>query len=518
MQPTESWFNGGGGFYNNPSDWTDPDNVAGMLDYLKEAANVMSDTTPRYGRDHGWYSTFVRMNTDAIGGWTQESGLIDQTQFDGWIQNFLVPYAEHLKSRGLYLVLSATGPINTPDNGEHNAGVTEQARLRTFWSTVADAPGVKNADNIMFELMNEPVEIESSPGNGDWGLGEAKYFEAFRDWIQPVIDDVRETGAENVIWVPTLEWQGSPQQHVQYPFTGSNCGIAVHYYPAYGACYDDANCHNNLWNDNYKPAAEQWPMIITENFWFPENDGLVSGSTEHYGNTLKANMDETGNISYMVGFLSDLLNLNDARPEEAPLRSREGAQEAFSWFYEDYNTHCSATPITPYIQVNEDSWEQIAAVEVASEDQVRFGPQPVCGGSWSWSGCETSGSEREQTIYPSGSCTAIATYTNRCGIQSTQEFNVTDTSIVTFLNQPEGLSNHSGFSIYPVPSTNGNFIIDVSSIRNENYHVSIFSTEGKKVYETDLFNSGTHEINTDLPKGMYLLKMNNARTQKLYIE
>ncbi|MEJ2465637.1 MAG: cellulase family glycosylhydrolase, partial [Candidatus Thiodiazotropha sp.] len=248
-----------------------------MLNFLNGTADLMSDTSPRYGKDHGWYASFVRVNTDAIGGWTQERGLVDRTQFNAWIQNFVVPYAQHLKSRGLYLILSATGPVNTPNNGSRNAGRTEQARLRTFWSTVANAPGVKNADNIMFELMNEPVDIESSPGNGDWGHAETKYFSAFRDWIQPVINDIRDTGANNVIWVPTLEWQGSPQQHAQFPFTCTNCGVAAHYYPAYGGCYDNVDCHNRLWERNYKPATDKWPMIITENFWFPEDNGLSSG-------------------------------------------------------------------------------------------------------------------------------------------------------------------------------------------------------------------------------------------------
>ncbi len=337
MQPTESWFNGGGKWYNNPTDYTNPNNIAPMLNYLKEAATVMSDPSPRYGRTHGWYNTFVRVNTDAIGGWTQQAGLVNQTQFTGWIQNFIVPYAAHLKSRGLYLVLAATGPIMTPNNGQRNAGSVERARLRTFWSIFANAPGVKNADNIMFELMNEPVEIESVPGNGDWGMGQAKYYSAFRNWIQPVIDDVRKTGANNVVWVPTMEWQGSPQQHAQFPFTGTNCGVAVHIYPPYGNCNDNATCHTNFWNRSYKPTAEKWPMIITENFWFPGNNGLVTGSTANYGNTLKKNVDATGNVSYMIGFLSDLLDLEKARPATAGLLSKEGAQAAFEWWYQ-YNS------------------------------------------------------------------------------------------------------------------------------------------------------------------------------------
>lgn len=334
MQPTASWFNGQGRWYSDPTDWTNPNNVAPMLNFLKDAATVMSDTSPKYGRNYGWYCRFVRMNTDSIGGWTAQNGLVNSAQFNGWIQNFLVPYANHLRSRGLYLVICATGPINTPNNGTRNCGVVEQQRLITFWQTVANAPGIKSVDNVMFELMNEPVEIESYPGNGDWGFGQDKYFQAFRNWIQPVINVIRNTGADNVIWVPTLEWQGSPYQHARYPFSGSNCGIAAHLYPAYGGCYDSASCHNNLWNNNYKPAADRWPMIITECFWFPEDTGLCKGSTAVFGNTLKNNIDAAGNVSLLIGFLSDLLyDLTVSTPANCTLSSKQGAQAAFDWWY-----------------------------------------------------------------------------------------------------------------------------------------------------------------------------------------
>jgi regulation of enolase protein 1 (concanavalin A-like superfamily) len=275
------------------------------------------------------------VNTDTIGGWTAAGGLVNPVQFDAWIQNFVVPYAEHLKSRGMYLVLSATGPINTPNNGSRNAGVVEQQRLITFWQTVANAPGVKSADNIHFELMNEPVEIETVPGNGQWGFGSAPYFQAFRNWIQPVIDVIRATGADNVIWVPTLEWQGSPHQHALYPFTGSNCGVAVHYYPAYGGVFNNATAVQNLWNSQYKPAADLWPMIITEMFWTPfPNDpwNLVNGTTAGFGNAIRNAIDNQGNVSYLVGFLGDLLDdLNDALPANCALSTREGAQAFFDW-------------------------------------------------------------------------------------------------------------------------------------------------------------------------------------------
>lgn len=331
MQPTASFFNGGQ--YSDPSDWNNTANVAGMLNYLNDTATLMSDTSPRYGQSHGWYSTFVRVNTDSIGGWNSTLGLVDSSQFNGWIQNFVVPFAQHLSTRGMYLVLCATGPINTPNNGTHNAGPVEQQRLITFWQTVANAPGVKSANNIMFELMNEPVDIESAPGNGDWGNHQAKYFSAFTAWTQPIIDAIRNTGADNVIWVPTLEFQGSPYQWAQFPFSGSNIGVACHYYPAYGGVFDNQTAVQNLWNSQYKPAADLWPMIITENFWTPMPAGnLVNGTTAGYGNALKNAMDVQGNVSYVVGFNSDLLdNLNGGSPETRPLSTKEGAQAYFRW-------------------------------------------------------------------------------------------------------------------------------------------------------------------------------------------
>ncbi len=85
---------------------------------------------------------------------------------------------------------------------------------------------------------------------------------------------------------------------------------------------------------------------------------------------------------------------------------------------------CSPTSIIPYMQIAGGSWEQISSTIIQSGDQVRLGPQPVHGGSWSWSGCGTSGSSREQSIYPTSSCTATATYTNACGAQSTRNFTI----------------------------------------------------------------------------------------------
>jgi endoglucanase len=85
---------------------------------------------------------------------------------------------------------------------------------------------------------------------------------------------------------------------------------------------------------------------------------------------------------------------------------------------------CTATAVTPYINVN-GSWTQTSSATITAGNSAILGPQPITGGSWSWSGCGTSGSSREQTITPSASCTANATYTNTCGAKTIQPFVIT---------------------------------------------------------------------------------------------
>lgn len=90
---------------------------------------------------------------------------------------------------------------------------------------------------------------------------------------------------------------------------------------------------------------------------------------------------------------------------------------------------CTPTAITPYVQIDGGSWSQTTNASVSSGATVKFGPQPVSGGSWSWSGPNgLSATTREITITNIQTNQAgnyIATYTNSCGSQSTATFVVT---------------------------------------------------------------------------------------------
>ena len=86
---------------------------------------------------------------------------------------------------------------------------------------------------------------------------------------------------------------------------------------------------------------------------------------------------------------------------------------------------CTPSSITPYLQVNGGSWQQSSTANLSSGGTVKFGPQPTQGGSWSWSGPGFSASTREVTLSNvSSSGTYTATYTNSCGAQSSQAFQV----------------------------------------------------------------------------------------------
>jgi hypothetical protein len=86
---------------------------------------------------------------------------------------------------------------------------------------------------------------------------------------------------------------------------------------------------------------------------------------------------------------------------------------------------CRPTLVTPYIQIENESWQANSTVTVSSGTSVNLGPQPAQGGSWKWF-AEASGAVRQITVTPttSGTHTYIAQYTNSCGTYSSQMFRV----------------------------------------------------------------------------------------------
>lgn len=94
--------------------------------------------------------------------------------------------------------------------------------------------------------------------------------------------------------------------------------------------------------------------------------------------------------------------------------------------YEDDT--CTPTAIIPYLSVNGGPLQQISEATLDPNGSITFSPQPLSGGSWTWSGPDNFNAiTREATIdnvQVNNAGDYIATYINSEGCQSTQLFTV----------------------------------------------------------------------------------------------
>jgi hypothetical protein len=91
---------------------------------------------------------------------------------------------------------------------------------------------------------------------------------------------------------------------------------------------------------------------------------------------------------------------------------------------------CTQTPIVPYMSIDGGTtWTEESSATVSSTSAaVDIGPQPVSGGSWSWTGPNgfTSSSRQINSIpLTTGTDSYVATYTNSSGCKSTETFTIT---------------------------------------------------------------------------------------------
>ncbi|GAA0562592.1 T9SS type A sorting domain-containing protein [Chitinophaga japonensis] len=177
---------------------------------------------------------------------------------------------------------------------------------------------------------------------------------------------------------------------------------------------------------------------------------------------------------------------------------------------------CTPTAITPYVRVNGGGWQQTANTVVTAGGSVQFGPQPVQGGSWSWSGPGNfSAATREITIsnIQAGQAGSyVATYTNSGGCQSTQTFNVTLTSgsAAAARVQPASLTeanmDEDAISLYPNPASEGRFTILLPKISGKAV-VRIYDNVGRMLYEKTAQGNNKIEIDARLTAGLYIVRI-----------
>ncbi len=254
----------------------------------------------------GWKMTFVRQHMDPY--WSNTPGIqttgeadisaFSFERFKAYLDAVFVPMAEYAISKGLYVVMRPPGvcPENISVGGEYHQ------YLKKVWAHVAQHPKLKNNGAILFELANEPINIQ---GTRDRDIEMTQF-------MQEIVDLMRQY-CNNILLIPGLTWQQHYNGFVKYPITGDNIGYAVHCYPGWynSGVEDDVDVEYRSfkrgWDENILPIATKAPVVVTEMDWAPKKYNASWGKAitgEAGGKGFGANFmricDETCNVSWLL--------------------------------------------------------------------------------------------------------------------------------------------------------------------------------------------------------------------------
>ncbi len=309
-QTYSPWFNEQGSKWNNYD-------VNACLKYNKDLVNKIDKG--------GWKMQWLRLHMDPY--WSNTPGVqttgendisaFSESRFRTYLSSVFVPMVKYAESKGLYVVMRPPGVC--PD--KLSVGDAYQQYLIKVWKIVVNHADLKNNPHVMFELANEPINMNDGSGNyTSWSDGS---FKKCTQYFQAIVDSIRAQGAENILWVPGLGYQSQYAGYAKYPVTGENIGYAVHCYPGwYGSDSEDENGSAEQgvvtkgagyaefkagWEAQVKPCAEIAPILITEMDWAPmkyqkswgkATTGIAGGVG--FGANFKYLMDKTGNVSWML--------------------------------------------------------------------------------------------------------------------------------------------------------------------------------------------------------------------------
>ncbi|MDQ0656404.1 RICIN domain-containing protein [Paenibacillus sp. W2I17] len=326
---------------------------AATLAYLKDITDTFADTSAKYGSNHGWNMNQVRLFIDRQDMGDVAAGTYNFAGVQTVTQNVIIPYIQYAKTKGVYVVLGLDFTLKDDQ-------ATTPANLQKFneiWGYLASRPEIKSADNVHFELINEPVK---SYANGHWGgyNGENDFVDHWNDlrnFQNSMISTIRSKGADNVIWAAGLGYNQFYSLTASHPLTDplNNYGYAVHWYPGYGA-YDNFSILQDQWNTNVKAAADKYPINITEVTWFKNKPGdsaywnLFNGSNEGFGTNTKTIFNASGNVSiaaHMNGFILEPGQRSSFADPTAGLKWDGDASRSamgrflFNWYHERAQTY-----------------------------------------------------------------------------------------------------------------------------------------------------------------------------------
>ncbi len=303
------WFNGGAWGENN---WGGKDYEKCVAYNIRIIDEVLAS---------GLKVDFMRMHMDPYWFISDGRGDAPVSQYfsaklmKDYFEKVYLPIIKHCNSKGLYVVVRPY-PCGEEKSDFLKYGDGFFTILEEMWEYFSTHKYIRNNADVMFELANEPVNIDASSDGGDKSKAVSRYMQHF-------INLIREN-CRNIIWVPGLTWQQEYNSFVTYPLKGENLGFAVHCYPGwYGSDAEKSTGENggNMgegvgggyesfqagWNSSIAAAAELHPIMITEMDWASAKynktwgksfTGLAGGTG--FGANFKYIMDKCGNVSFIT--------------------------------------------------------------------------------------------------------------------------------------------------------------------------------------------------------------------------
>lgn len=302
-QTYSPWFNERGTKWHNYD-------VSGCLTYNQGLIDDILDV--------GWKMSFIRLHMDPY--WSNTPGCqpdghelpncFNETRFNKYLDEVFIPMAEYAISKGMYVVMRPPGVSPEVIGVEDDYNYAQY--LFNIWDIVSKHPRIKDREEIMFELANEPVRIRLADGSE--GANTQAHFDVLKEIFQPIVNRIRDNGFQNVLWIPGSGYQAHYKGFAVNPIEGDNIGYAVHVYPGWFGSADGYDVFKREWDKQVKPIADLAPILITEMDWAPAHyesswgKGVTgTAGAEGFGANFKEIMDETGNVGWLLFTDANLL-------------------------------------------------------------------------------------------------------------------------------------------------------------------------------------------------------------------
>lgn len=403
--------------YFNGYAWCKNPDGSVNLDKTKDAAACVKWNKEQISLmlDHGWKVNWLRLHMDPA--WSNNEAKVNQWKdqhfntyysenlivafdmdlFKKYLDEIFIPMAEYAIENGVYVVMRPPGVC--PE--KLTVGDEYQQYLIKVWTYVCSHEKLKNNPYIMFELANEPIDMND--GNGNYTSSSDGSQKNCTKFFQKIVDEIRAVGCNNILWVPGLAYQQNYQGYDKYPIVGENIGYAVHCYPGwYGSDAEVASAEqkvetkgagytefNNGWTKSISGIAKKAPILVTEMDWAPKkyNNSWGKATTGKeggvgFGANFRFIMDKTGNVSWMLFTDADkLAKYDDNAPDGNTFFTDPEAcvRPIFRWYkqYAEIPNFSSYTPerekfILDSIQAIKDSLASIAWYYPNNED--KFNP------------------------------------------------------------------------------------------------------------------------------------------------